>query len=586
MATTRLESGRMQLAQVGGVPMQQVQLRGVDYVGAQAESQVAKTMGQILDRMSSSLFEQAGKMRQAEGLEFVATNPITQEQLEAAKNGDVSNLDFSKNPLSIYGQAVKKARSLELSSHFEIEGRNELTKLLAGIEDGSITPTDTKSISQVVEEKIATVTQGFAKSLAAIDGEAAYKFRATMATHGNTVLSAAYQTELKRAKAQRMAKFDMDFDNGVRLLEATIAQGFYIDPKTGEKKSIDDMVDVFRKTTLNQSLLLGDVALQKEYSTKFENALRGAKVSAITKELVTNDVYMANPVETLNRIRRGDIGNMSPVLQQMIANDFEGVAKVTANFMVAVNQRESAAKDIEAATKREGEKRAFDLLEQIFPLPEGSPKRKALVAQLNALPPGSVPIGTLKDLLDPGKEGNPAVEFNALNAIYQGTLTTPEQINEMPGLNGQQKLRLLKTLTSEDRRDQRELDTGLARLAGIPTMPGAVTVIDPKGTEFKRLQSLRADAQQIQAEATRDGKVMTTRQVLSELETRLEAKRNTEEAKAAKTALATYEKQDWINGPINRETLPALEKKAGNDKKKQQQLKRIKSLLDQAEGNQ
>lgn len=560
----------MQLAQVGGVPMQQVQLRGVDYVGAQAESQVSKTLAQVLDRMSSSLFEQAGQMRQTEGLQFVATNPITAEQIEAAKNGDVSDLDLSKNPLSIYGQAVKKARALELSSHFEIEGRNELAKLLSDIEAGTASSED-------VQKKVVTLTEGYAKSLSSIDGEAAYKFRATMATHGNTVLSAAYQTELKRAKSQRMAKFDMDFDNGVRLLEATVAQ---------HPEQLEALADVFRKNVLNQSLLLGDVALQKEYSTKFENALRGAKVNAITKELVTNDAYMANPVETLNRIRMGDIGRLSPVLQQMVANDFEGVAKVTANFMVAVNQRESAAKDIEAATKREGEKQAINLLEQIFPLPEGSPKRKALVAQLTALPPGSVPIGTLKDLLDPGKEGNPAVEFNALNAIYQGTLTTPEQINEMPGLNGQQKLRLLKTLTSEDRRDQRELDTGLARLAGIPTMPGAVTVIDPKGTEFKRLQSLRADAQQIQAEATRDGKVMTTRQVLSELETRLEAKRNTEEAKAAKTALATYEKQDWINGPINRETLPALEKKAGNDKKKQQQLKRIKSLLDQAEGNQ
>jgi len=569
MATTRLESGRLQLAQVGNVPMQQVQMRGVDYVGVQAESQVAKTMGQILDRMSSSLFDDAAKMRQTEGLQFVATNPITAEQIEAAKNGDVSDLDLSKNPLSIYGQAVKKARALELSSHFEIEGRNELAKLLSDIEAGIASSED-------VQKKVVTLTEGYAKSLSSIDGEAAYKFRATMATHGNTVLSAAYQTELKRAKSQRMAKFDMDFDNGVRLLEATVAQ---------HPEQLEALADVFRKNVLNQSLLLGDVALQKEYSTKFETALRGAKVNAITKELVTNDAYMANPVETLNRIRRGDIGRLSPVLQQMVANDFEGVAKVTANFMVAVNQRESAAKDIEAATKREGEKQAINLLEQIFPLPEGSPKRKALVAQLTALPPGSVPIGTLKDLLDPGKEGNPAVEFNALNAIYQGTITTPEQINEMPGLNGQQKLRLLKTLTSEDRRDQRELDTGLARLAGIPTMPGAVTVIDPKGTEFKRLQSLRADAQQIQAEATRNGKVITTRQVLSELETRLEAKRNTEEARAAKTALATYEKQDWINGPINRETLPALEKKAGNDKNKLAELKRIKILLDQAEGN-
>lgn len=557
----------MQIGQVGGVPMQQVQMRGVDYVGARAEGQVAQTMSQVLDRMSSSLFEQAGKMRQDEGLQFAATNPITPEQIEAAKRGDVSKLDLSNNPVSIFGNAVKKARALELSSHFEIEGRNELAKLLSDIEAGIASSED-------VQAKVATVTDGYAKSLSAIDSDAAYKFRATMATHGNTVLSAAYQAELKRAKSQRMAKFDMDFDNGVRLLETTITQ---------HPDQVDALADVFRQNVLQQSLLLGDVALQKEYSTKFEGALRNAKINAVTRAL-QDDVYMANPVDTLNRIRRGDIGNLSPVLQKMIVNDFDAVAKVTANFMVAVNQREQLAKDADALAKREGEKQAINLLEQIFPLPEGSAKRKQLISQLTALPPGSVPIGTLKDLLDPGKEGNPQVEFNTLNGIYNGTITSAEQIWETPGLNGRQKIAALKLLQSEDRRDQADLDRGIARLAGIPTMPGQVTVIDPKGTEFKRLQQLRGEAQQIQAQATAEGKVMTPRQVLSELETRIEAKRNTEAAKAARTQLEVYEKQDWINGPITRESLPALEKKAGNDKNKLQQIKRIKTLLDQAEG--
>jgi hypothetical protein len=60
----RIESGRMQIANVGGVPMQQVQPRGVDYVGPRAEAQAAGTLAQALDRMSSSLFQQAGELRQ------------------------------------------------------------------------------------------------------------------------------------------------------------------------------------------------------------------------------------------------------------------------------------------------------------------------------------------------------------------------------------------------------------------------------------------------------------------------------------------------------------------------------------------
>jgi hypothetical protein len=562
----RIESGRMQIANVGGVPMQQVQPRGVDYVGPRAEAQAAGTLAQALDRMSSSLFQQAGELRRQEGLEFAATNPITPEQIEAAKNGDVSTLELSKNPISIFGQAVRKARALELSSHFEIEGRNELVKLLSDIEAGTAT-------SEQVQGKIATLTEGFGKSLSQVDPEAAYKFRATMATHGNTVLKTAYETELKREKNKRMAKFDMDFDNGIRLLETTVAQ---------HPEQLEQLASVFRQNVMQQSVLLGDAGLQKEYSTKFETALRNAKINAVTKA-ITDDVYMVNPVDTLNRIRKGDIGNLSPVLQQMITNDFDAVAKVTANYMVAVNQREQLAKDADAAAKREGQNQAFNLLEQIFPLPEGDPRRKALIDRLNALPPGSVPIGTLKDLLDPGKEGNPAVEFNALNGIFQGTINTAGQIYNMPGLNGPQKIRLLKTLNSEDRRDQAELARGLNKLAGI-NVTGGVVVLDPKGTEFARLNELRARSVEIQAAALREGKVVMPSQIIDQLTKEVEARRNTEQAKAAKTALEVYEKKDWVNGPITRETLPALEVKAGKDKNKLNDLKRIKSLLDQSEG--
>jgi hypothetical protein len=394
-----------------------------------------------------------------------------------------------------------------------------------------------------------------------------------MATHGNTVLKASYEAELKRAKNQRIAKFDLNFDNVVRLLETTVTQ---------EPANIDAFADVFRQNVMQQSLLLGDAALQKEYSTKFETALRNAKINAVTKA-ITDDVYMVNPVDTLNRIREGDIGNLSPVLQQMITNDFDAVAKVTANYMVAVNQREQLAKDADAAAKREGQNQAFNLLEQIFPLPEGDPRRKALIDRLNALPPGSVPIGTLKDLLDPGKEGNPAVEFNALNGIFQGTINTAGQIYNMPGLNGPQKIRLLKTLNSEDRRDQAELARGLNKLAGI-NVTGGVVVLDPKGTEFARLNELRARSVEIQAAALREGKVVMPSQIIDQLTKEVEARRNTEQAKAAKTALEVYEKKDWVNGPITRETLPALEVKAGKDKNKLNDLKRIKSLLDQSEG--
>ncbi len=578
---------------VGGVPMAQVQQQQVDYVGPREQAQTANVLAQVLDRMSASAFQTAGVMRQQEGLQFAAQNPLTSEQIESAKGGmtmgmggrgETSSIS-STSSMNFFDQAVAKARSLELSGHFEIEGRNELVKLLAGVEDGSVT-------SAQVSDKIKTMTDGYSKSLANIDPEASIKFRATMATHGNTVLNAAYKEELQRKKAKDIALFDLDFDNNIALLEKTVSQGFWMEK--GQKRSIDELVAVFRSDIYNQSLLLGDKAIQIEYSTKFETALRTAKINSVTKALMS-DENMVDPERTLQKLRSGDLGDMSPVLQQMIVNDFDAVAKVTANYMVAVNNRKSIADAKVAEAKRAGEAQAINLLEQIFPLPDGSPKKKQLLSQLTALPEGSVPIGTLKDLLAPSGEGNAAVNFNLLAGIYNNTITQPAQIWGLvgKGITGKDAVTALKLLQSEDRRDSSELDRGISQLSGIPVIPGSVVVIDPKGEEFKRRNELKVEVLNIQAAAAAEGKTLTPRQILTQLEDNIAKRRNSEDAKSARKSLDEFAKRpdgtyksgrDWITAPVTRNNLPALRQKAGNDANKLRQVDEIEKLIKRSEG--
>lgn len=572
---TRLEPGQVQLRSSGGVPMQQIVPTGVDYIGPRAQARTAETMAQILDRMSQSTFGMAKEMAQEEAFKFAAENPITEDQLQLAKEGlpqAIPGVGKLSSDYTVYGKALQKARTLQLAGHFEIEGRNELAKLLTEVQSGRISSKD-------VAAKIATVTDGYAKSLAKVDGEASIKFRATMATHGNTVLNSAYEAELKRVKDQERIKFDLDFDNGVRLLEATVSQ---------QPEMIDQIADVFRANMTTQSLLLGDLGLQKEYSTKFETALRNAKINALTKEFA-NDKYMADPMATLNKIRMGDAGKLSPVLQSMIVNDFEAVAKVTANYMTAVNQRETIEKQKKADDKASALKQFLPLYDQALMAPEGSAQRKKLTDQIASIAmnnPDVVPLGVLKDLREPPKgEGNAMVEFNVLQGIYEGRITKPEEIWAMTkrGLSSKQAVAALKLLNREDKQDQNELDRGLSQRAGIPVIPGSVTVIDPKGAEFRRRQELLGMAKDIEARHAREGKPPPTpRAILSEIDSIIEKQRNSEGAKAARKSLEVFEKKEWINGKITRQNLPALEKKAGNDINKQRELARIRQLLDQA----
>lgn len=570
-----LQSGRVEFAGVPAAVTPQVSFPTVDYAGTRAAVSYQQTVAQTLDRLSNQLFGIARTAAQEAGYQYVADNPVTTEQLEAAKQGNTTPLGIGRGG-SVYDQAVRKARAFELSSTFEAEARTRLTGMLQAAEEGKVT-------SEQISTAIGSLMNGYSKSLAQVDPEASLKFRASIATTGNTVLAKAAENELKRVKAQRLVNFDRDFNNSTQLLEAAVSQGYWMDPTTGGKRSVDELADVYRQSINTSALLLGDINLQRQYSDRFEKMFREAKIGAVTRFLVTDEARLADPETTLRQINAGNVGKMSDVVKQMLATDFDSVAKVQANFMTAVNNRNTLQQRARDDAKRKGEADAINLLEQIFPLAETDPKRKALVQQLTQLPEGSVPIGVLKDVLEPNKEGNAAVEFNILQGIYSGTVTEPAQIWGAVGrgLTGKQAVSLLKTLTTEDRRDVRELDNGLARLAGIPTMPGQITVIDPKGAEFERLQGLRADAQQIQAQATREGKILQPRQVLAEVEKNLEARRNSESAKAARRSLEVYEAK--AGGTITMDSLPGLERKRTF---KPNEITRIKALIKQAEGMQ
>jgi len=576
----RIESGQMQLRGAGGVPMVQVQTQPIDYIGQRVAAQGNSQLAQLLDRMSASAFQTAAEMRADEGLQYVVDRPPTTEQLNAAKNGDPSSL-IPSGDFSYFDKAVRKARSFELASEFNIEMSNVANNIALEAQQGLIS-------AEQARDKLNSAQAGMSKSLAQIDPEATLKFRATSAMHGNTIVNEVYKVQLQKEKAKKTIKLDQFFDTQISHLQMTIDQGFWVDAN-GKQRSIEEKVEVIRAVISDAAISIGDAGLQKEYSEKFKIELRNAKINSVTKSLLDAD-NMEDPDLTLKKIPLGDIGRMSFVLKDLIVNDFDAVAKITANFMTAVNYRKSTNDAKAAEDKKQGETKAINLLEQIFPLPD-SPKRRDLVKQLLILPEGSVPLSLLKDLLEPKPpkeaESNQALHFNLLAGIYSNTITNPKQIWALvgKGITGKDAVAALKLLQSEDRRDSSLLDRGISQLAGIPVIPGSVVVLDPKGEEFKRRNELKAQALQIEAAAALDGKMLTPRQILDKLEDNLSKKRNTESAKAARQLLENnYEKKEWINGPITRESLPALEHKAGKDQIKLNDIKRIKQLLREANG--
>lgn len=417
MATQRLESGQMQLRSVGGVPMVQPQQQAVDFVGPRAAAQGASQLAQVLDRMSASAFQLAAPMRQAEGLQYAADNPLTSEQIQRAKEGVPLGLG-STSSLNFFDQAVAKARSLEISGHFEIEGRNELTKLLADVKDG-------RASSEQVSSKIKTMTDGYSKSLSSIDPEASIKFRATMATHGHTVLNAAYTAELERAKSQRFAKFDADFDNQLRLMEQNIAQGSVT--INGKQYSVDEIADVFRKDILTQSMLLGDKAIQKEYSTKFEAALTNAKIGAVSKHVI-DTAFAPDAMSAIARLDRGDAGKMTQIFSTL---NFADQAKIRSNLRTTQIERQTTKDQSEKDMLQGDTVRVAQLQNDYFTT--GSSAALKELRTISIRSPKAISPESVFDMPNKraaGEIANPRAEFVLKTEIMNGMHPNPASIEQ------------------------------------------------------------------------------------------------------------------------------------------------------------
>ena len=572
-----LQSGRVENIGIPGAVTPQINVPQVEYTGLRAGAQAASQVSQTIDRLSQSLFGIASEAAKQSGMQYVADNPITDEQLRAAKDGNVESLRLG-GTFNIFDQAVRKARAFEVSSSFEAEARNELANMLTKIDQGQAT-------TEQVQTEINTMMTGYSKSLAQVDPEASLKFRATIATAGNTVLAKAAEAELKRAKQQRLIKFDQDFDASVRLLEAAVSQGFWVDQKTGTKRSVEDLADVYRQTISTSALLMGDAALQKSYSDKFEAALKNAKIGAVSA-FVTAPEFSADPEAGLALIQQGNVGKMSDVYKAM---PFEDKAKVEANYMVTMNRRETAKKQNEAAAKRAGEIELAGLMQQLYTAPPGSPAQRTSQSSIVGLAqrvPGVVSDSTLKSILEPKQaKSDPMVEFNVVSGILNGTITSADQVKGYigRGLTGNDAVSALKLINSENRRDQNEIERGINRLAGI-NQTGGIVVLDKNAMEFTNRQLLKAQSLDIEARLLREGKQPTPAMVVSELEKFVTDRRSSETAKQAIDALKVYEKKDWINGPVTMDSLAALERKAGSDRTRQNDVKRIRSLLQQANG--
>lgn len=543
-----IEPNKAMLNQVPGSAARAVSPNQVQRVGLKAAANYEGTVAEVLDRLSQTLGGINREFAKEAGYQFVADNPLTPEQLQAIASGDVSKVVSTGPSINIQQNVIRKARAFEIAGHAEIEAKKVVIDMLPDIESGKVGTKD-------VQTKLATITDGYSRSLSAVDPEASLKFRASLGALGNTVLEKAAAAELKRKKAENAIKLEIGFQGVERELEEVFGRTQWGVDKNGTQVTPNQVADALRDGFVTQAMLIGGQDVALSYVQKWPRVVQEAKVNALTKYITTNEVMMADPLTAYNALRTGQAGDLTNVYQSL---DQDGKAKVMGNLMKVVSDRASIRDNARKEEDRVKKDKALDLWEAYLdPKSTEAQKRAAKneILQLNVLS-----FDQTKSLFE-NADGNLNVLFKFEDMVDNGTITNSSDLmaqGTRAGLSGKQLVDLRRRMST---RVGSEVKAGMRRLAGIPE---GLVQIDPKGEQATKYFKIRDRMEALRNEAAAAGKPFDEVKALRSIEQEFVERRNSEAAKAAKGRLDIYEKK--FGAPITSQSLPTLRQQIQNKK--------------------
>lgn len=549
-------------------------------IAYQGQAQYQQTLSKALDRMSNTLFGMAAAASERAGLQFVADNPASQEQLNAMVSGQPLKLDFAV-PGTAYGDAVNKARAIELSTYAEVEGQKLIETLEAQVDAGSINAlTASNTFSNFVD--------GVASSLAEQTPDASFKFRASMATTGRAFISSVANKELAKQRALNIATVEQFASSSINDIVREL------------KNPGDNSMEVVKKYqdrfAINALPLVG-ASKVTEYQGKMGKEITNALVSEIVKEL-TNDQYFDNSVATLNNIAKGEIPNVEALTGYLMANDPEALKSIASQFRTMISDRITQRNEEEAARKRENEVATIDGMVEYFD-PNTQPLRKRVIVRELAQR-GALTTAQMEKFLDQNAaEGDKFVEADLEVAIVNGEITDPDELKQQAiraRMNGTQYQRLMGKLLSGVSADEKRAYAIVKENAGVPDVRSQFVSNDDAHKIIKKekiMAALDQKVKEFRENPSNAGKSTPWETLAKDAVKEYNAKEGANPQKtAAKQALAKQVSSLVSSGKVkfgfeitadtNIEDLIArgiLEDKTQNGAKTVSEIKRLQSLL-------
>ena len=465
----RLEGGRAQLANVPGAVLPNVSMPSArTEVAYEAAGRYQGALSSTISQLSNQLFGLSEQIGQKAGLQFAAENGLTEEQLKAISKGDTSSISTGLgSDYNVFSAAVKKYRSMEVSSYAEIEARNELLKLHARAEAGEdISATD-------IQAKVASILKGPSESLAQIDPDASFKYRATVARMGGDIIKDVARMDARKQMAANAIKEGINYNNQIREVELFLGGDMPINKATGAPYQPNQVIDALSEDLLNKALVLTGPDGVSKRQTALNKDIDQAVVNSLTKRVLEDKVF-ANP-NTKAALRGNDqvaIGQILGASGLAVWNysSEDAKAKVRQALTIAETDAYNASEREKKRAKDDLDKYADSKLIEYWST-ENPDKRRAIatdLAQKHALSHDEI-----GKMLDPKQQdGDEYVFGDLLHQVNVGGLNDNSSIraaSRKSGMSGKQYTRLIQALDERLlNKEEGEASKVINAAAGVP----------------------------------------------------------------------------------------------------------------------
>lgn len=280
---------------------------GVDYTrAANAEARVFDTVSEALSKMSDFAFERQKSQTQRDAQQYAFENPITIEQLEAAKKKGVDLDDHIGDPDTVFGATLRATTGQMLRADLEGDYRIEIGRLTKIIESPNFDPLDPDNGLEAITKSLGGMEEGYFSAISDVSPDDALAFKATVATLGSGVYKTAIeQINKKQILANRInAQTQVDaFPANVRALVSSFS---------GSVEELNEQIETASGSLKSSLFNTGDITFAQTEIANIDEIVTTAKVDVLSA-FAASDEFATTEIGRATKLRNGDVGRYSAI---------------------------------------------------------------------------------------------------------------------------------------------------------------------------------------------------------------------------------------------------------------------------------